>query len=211
MGRFTDWTGKKFGQLTVVRISGKDKWGKNLWLCICDCDNSTLLTSSQFTKGHTKSCGCLKKSGDNRVIHGHFRNRKTSPTYNSWSHMLQRCTNPNNKDYHLYGGRGIAVCQRWRMFANFLEDMGMAPSNFQIDRINNDKGYDKHNCRWATRKQNCRNRRTNRLITLGETTMCLEDWAEHLGIHTGTLRRRIDKYNWSLEKALTTPPRRAKP
>lgn len=86
--------------------------------------------------------------------------KKTSGEYNSWHGMIQRCTNPNDKSYKHYGGRGIAVCQRWRTYSNFLADMGHKPSpKHTIDRIDGDKNYEPGNCRWATQIEQIINRK----------------------------------------------------
>lgn len=121
--------------------------------------------------------------------------------------MIQRCTNPNDKRYKNYGGRGITVCKRWRnSFEKFLEDMGEPPTKeHSIDRINNNGNYCKSNCRWVTRKEQNRNKRNNRLITYKGKTQCLIEWAEEYNINYDTLWCRIYKYGWPIEKALTTP------
>lgn len=99
--------------------------------------------------------------------HGHASSvngkRTLSPTYQSWQHMVHRCTNPSNSAFHCYGGRGIGVCDRWRTFENFLADMGERPPGLTLDRIDNSKGYEPGNCRWATKRAQSFNRRTNRL------------------------------------------------
>lgn len=136
--------------------------------------------------------------------HGHSRKGKWSRTYNSWVHMIQRCTNPNNKDYHFYGGRGINVCKRWMgSFENFLEDMGEALPELQLDRSNNDRGYCKSNCRWATRKQQQRNKHNNRLETYNGKIQCIAAWVEETGISRQVILWRLNN-GWSTEKALTT-------
>lgn len=135
--------------------------------------------------------------------HGHSTSIKISQTYKSWDAMRQRCNNKNNPKYNIYGGRGITVCEQWKQFINFLNDMGEAPKGYQIDRINNDKGYYKRNCRWRTPKQQARNRSNNRLITHDGKTQCLSEWAEETGINRETISSRI-KRGLSIKESLTT-------
>ena len=117
--------------------------------------------------------------------------------------MIQRCINPNDKKYPLYGSRGIRVCKQWEKFENFLKDMGECPSGYSIDRTDNNKGYNKENCRWATPKEQARNRRNNHMISYNEKTQCLAAWTEETGIASSLISWRI-KNGWSTEKALTT-------
>ena len=123
--------------------------------------------------------------------------------YKIWIHIIGRCTNPNDKDYPRYGGRGITVSDEWRKFENFYADMGDKPEGMQIDRINNDKGYSRENCRWATPSENSRNRRSARIITFKGISKPLVEWAQELGICSKALRYRLE--TWGIEKALTTP------
>lgn len=126
-----------------------------------------------------------------------------TPTYKVWSCMLERCRNPNNKDYHNYGGRGITVCKRWQeTFTNFLEDMGERPKGLRLDRLNNDLGYFKDNCAWRTAREQAANTRVNHWIEFDGRKMILMDWARELNISESSLLRRLSK--WPLEKALTT-------
>ena len=122
--------------------------------------------------------------------------------------MKDRCLNPNNKKYPIYGGRGILICKRWQSsFYNFLEDMGKVSKGHQIDRVDNSGNYCKSNCRWTTRKQQGRNKRNNCLITFEGRTQCLSAWAEEIDIKMGTLWQRLTR-GWSIEKILTVPTKR---
>lgn len=100
------------------------------------------------------------RRGLNRITHGMRRSGPKPRVYRIWQHMRNRCGNLNNKKYADYGGRWITVCERWQSFAAFYADMGEPPSvKHEIDRIDNDKGYEPSNCRWATHSENSRNRR----------------------------------------------------
>ena len=116
--------------------------------------------------------------------------------------MVRRCHSSRDKDYANYGGRGIRVCERWRIFENFFEDMGERPSDeHSIDRIDNAKGYEPGNVRWATTAEQLRNYSRNVVITLGDKSACLEDWATELGISPMTLKWRLKHH--PVEVALT--------
>ena len=140
------------------------------------------------------------------VQHGHAFAGRQTPTYQCWSHMIQRCTNPKSRDYPRYGGRGITVCERWLTFANFLADMGPVPfPGAQIERGENSLGYFKDNCRWATAKEQARNRRSSRVLTHAGRSQTAAAWAEETGIPQTTISMRIDHYGWEVSRALTTP------
>jgi len=210
MSRFIDLTGKRFGRLKVIKYVGKNKWRNSKWLCRCICGVNTIVTGSDLKNGRTKSCGCLQKEmlAFRSTSHGHLKNKKVTGFYNSWRDMIRRCTNPNNSKYKYYGNRGITICAEWMEFLNFEKDMikDWKPG-LTIERINNDKGYYRDNCRWATPKQQARNTRRNHLETFNDKTQCLAEWAEEYNILYKTLWERLYKCNWSIEKALTTPVR----
>jgi len=126
--------------------------------------------------------------------------------YKSWSCMKTRCTNRKSRvDYMRYGARGISFTARWDSFANFYFDMKDGYSEgLTLDRINNDLGYCKENCRWVDRKVQANNRRSNKLLSFYGKTQTLGQWADELGIKRSTLQMRLWAYKWSVEKALTT-------
>lgn len=125
-------------------------------------------------------------------------------TYLAWLSMRWRCTNRNRRDYVRYGGRGIKVCDRWSHFANFMADMGLRPEGMQLDRVNNDGNYEPSNCRWATPKQQARNRSNNNPITFNGETKTRAEWCEQLGLTKHAIRHRLRK-GWCIEEAVTTP------
>jgi hypothetical protein len=128
-----------------------------------------------------------------------------TPLYNLWQQMKNRCTNPRNKGYAAYGGRGITVCDRWQDFQAFHDDMGERPPGMSLDRIDNDLGYGPDNCRWATRKTQQRNRRNNVILTAFGKSQSVAAWAEEIGMPITTLYARVTAYGWTHEKAIRTP------
>jgi len=130
-----------------------------------------------------------------------------SPIYNVWRAMRQRCLNKTSTNYPNYGGRGISICQRWDEFENFLADMGDRPSGHSLERIDNNGPYAPDNCRWATKRDQQRNRRDVRPLTFQGRTMLMTDWAQAVGIKFNTIQARLDVYGWSVERALSTKPR----
>lgn len=183
------------------------KWGHVIWLCRCICGKESTVYSFSLKNGRTKSCGCFIQ--DVKTKHDHKSNGEITGTYRSWFCMKQRCTNPHNKDYHSYGGRGITVSKEWLEFSNFLRDMGEQPPNKTIDRIDNNKGYCKSNCRWATKGQQARNKRNTRFITYGNIRQSLDDWSKKTGIPKAVIRSRLSR-GWSVQKTLTTAAKRYK-
>lgn len=210
MRRFIDLTGQKFGRLVVIKQVGKSKTGGPLWLCQCICGKEIIVRSSSLKNGHTKSCGCLQKEIVTK--HGQSGRNKTR-TYSIWEHIIQRCTNKNHKAYKNYGGRRITVCKRWSNkkngFINFLKDIGEIPKDKEIDRIDNNKGYNPKNFRLVTHQENNRNKRTNRIIPYNNKKYILVELAEEYNIDPCVLRSRL-KLGWPIKKALITPVKKYK-
>lgn len=203
--RAKDLAGQIFGRLHVISPVGKSRYGNIRWLCECECGNEHVVNAGDFNHGHTKSCGCLRDEVIEACRYKH--GMRHSAIYDVWCGIISRCKNKNLKSYKYYGGRGIKVCNRWRKFENFYDDMGDIPDGKTIDRINNDGDYTPENCQWATRKQQCRNKTNNRMMTYNGKTMCVVEWAEELGIKGKTIYNRLEA-GWPDVKALTTPPKK---
>lgn len=201
--KFKDLSGQTFGLWTVIKRG--NNIGRHVsWLCRCKCGTERDVSSTNLVMGTSISCGCYRVNG---VIGGH-----QSAEYVAYLAMKQRCFNANGKGYHLYGGRGITVCQRWlESFDNFLSDMGRKPSpSHSLDRINPNKNYSPENCRWATKEEQANNRRNNLLLTFDNKTQSAALWAKEKGLNKSCLIYRL-KMGWPVEKAITTPSARATP
>ena len=203
--RSIDLTNKTFGKLTAIGPVHKNKNNRIVWLCSCSCGNNCTAVSSDLIHGDTKSCGC-SSSRSTIGVRSTTHELGGTPEHYAWSGMKSRCNNPNNPKYKSYNGRGISVCSRWATFENFLSDMGKKPSpSHSIDRINNDGPYSPENCRWASPRQQSNNTRKNVTITHNNETLTIAQWARKTGLRYATLRDRIYKNHWAIEKALTTP------
>lgn len=197
-------------RLTVLSRERRD--GRTYCRCICECGNECEVESGNLRSGHTKSCGCLQLEvvRATNATHGHTRGGKYSRAYTAWLGMRNRCYNRKSTDYPDYGGRGISVCDRWReSFENFFADMGQPPPWTSIDRIDNARGYEPGNCRWATATEQGRNKRNNVRLAFRGRTQTMTEWAAELGIPMKRIHARL-KRGWSAERALTTVPTRSR-
>lgn len=200
-----DITGEKHNRLTVISHAGKNSNRDSLWNCKCDCGNSVVASTYSLRSGHTKSCGCFKKERAAELIkersikHG----MKGTLSYVTWEGIIKRCFNVNRPNYKDYGGRGISACDKWLSFEGFFEDMGDRPSaDHSIERIDNDKGYYKENCKWALPREQSRNQRPQKRSTTGIRGVC---WKKQNGkyqarITTSRGRIHLGYFN-SLEQA----------
>lgn len=132
--------------------------------------------------------------------------KRDTKIYQCWHNMKSRCTNKKHPQYKHYGGRGIFVCKEWVSFRNFFSDMGDRPEGMTLERKDNNKGYSKDNCKWATAKEQANNRRSNRLIPFNGKRLSLSEWAKNLCIDKSALRLRLKK--WTVERALTESSKR---
>ena len=209
--KFSDLTGQKFNRWTVVGLSDKRADGnRRFWLCVCECGNEGCVRESFLTHGRSRSCGCLRSETTIRRFtkHGQRATWNKNSVWRIWCNMIQRCCNPRNAAFANYGGRGISVCEAWMTsIESFVSDMGPRPSpKHSIERINNEGNYEPSNCRWATFHEQCRNKRTNRILTLDGEYKVLVDWAASVGMSRSVLECRL-RAGLSLKEALSAAPR----
>jgi len=189
-----DLIGQKIGLLTVHKSLGKRG---SRWMCKCDCGNERILYTSDLIKRHNVSCGCF--AGKQTRIHGCASDGKRHRIYRIWDGMSKRCNNKNDERYYRYGGRGIKLL--WKSFNDFKSDMlasyerhvmKYGEKQTTIDRIDNDGHYCKENCRWATAKEQARNRSTqNVYITFRGRKMIAKDFAEKINVPWSTVYKRV--------------------
>jgi len=190
--------GERFGKLLVLRFAYRTAKSEAYYHVRCDCGDE-LQVAQKHLRGGVRSCRAC-----GRTTHGMVK----APEYSVWHNMRRRCAEPSSASYAYYGARGIAVCERWASFENFFADMGPRPSpEHTIDRKDSGGNYEPGNCRWATRGEQARNRSDNRLLTFGDETLCLSDWATRLGIAPDTIDGRLRR-GWPVERAVTEPPHR---
>lgn len=190
--------GLSFNLLTVISHEGT----KDRLVCRCACGNTKTARLSHLRAGTVKSCGCLLKTRP-KEVHGTYLASKTLE-YKTWDSMIRRCHQADHYAFPNYGARGITVCDRWRGpegFGNFLDDMGPKHAGASLDRVDNNLGYSKENCRWTDMRVQSNNRRGNILFTSCGQTRTLADWSRVTGISDNTMRERL-KRGWSMDDAI---------
>ena len=204
--RAIDRTGQTYGKLTVIkRLENHETPNGPVtrWLVRCECGTEKAVQGPSLAKTAngkqgTKSCGkCGPKEWSK--THGMAGAR----IYRLWNNMLQRCSNPKLDAYPYYGGRGIEVCERWKTFENFYEDMGDPPVSFTLDRTDNAKGYSKDNCRWVNRKTQGNNRRSNVILEHNGERRTIAEWGDLTGLGRHLISHRLRR-GWTVGQALTT-------
>jgi len=185
---------KRFGRLLFIDLAGfEERSGRrrSLWKMQCDCGKQVVRASNSVRSGNTQSCGCL--GNETRASSTRTHGKTGSPTYISWAAMIARCTNPKATKYEAYGAKGVFVCAPWlRSFEQFVADVGERPPGTTIDRIDNSKGYEPGNVRWATPRQQSENRSNVNLVTAFGETLCLAEWERKTGVARSTIRKRIN-------------------
>lgn len=190
--------GYKSGRLTVIGLhstSDPKKLSQHFHECVCECGTRTVLRRQELLIRRITGCRHCPKG----VTHGMSKR----PEYRAWADMKQRCS-PEFHQSRDYSERGISVCPQWEQFESFFQDVGKMPTpQHTLERVDNNKGYEPGNVRWATRTEQMRNTRRNVWLTFDGRSMCLQDWATHLGIKSCSLIKRLKK--WSLDRALSEP------
>lgn len=200
---FQDLVGRTFGRLTVTRLLEKTRKGAR-WLCLCQCGATHSVYAGHLHNGSTQSCGCLRREVTSARYrkHGEGLAGRRTPEYQAWAGMLDRC-----RPGGVYYPR-IPVCDQWQDYSTFLADMGRRPSpKHSIDRIDNDKGYEPGNCRWATIDVQSRNKRNNIFLEHNGERLCVKDWSRRLGVAREAIMYRLRR-GWSVEQVLTVPFKR---
>lgn len=198
--------GERFGRLIVIRQAPSSRTSRDRRVhCTCDCGKSKDFRLSDLRNGKTRSCGCLSRETASKRCKTH--GRSGTPLYQVWGSMVERCSVPTCSAYARYGGRGIHVCKKWLKFENFLSDMGERPEGgvrYTLERKDNNRGYSKSNCKWATHADQSNNRSVNVRIEFDGRTQNLNQWCRELGISMGAMIHRI-RAGWGIEEAFTTP------
>jgi len=202
---------RNFGRWIVIAETLSRKTGNSIekcFVCRCSCGTERIVTGRSLRRGKSNSCGCLrneriKQYATNNIKHGYSITGRISRIYRIWLNINTRCNNPHSPAYKNYGFRGIKVCIYWRTFKNFLADMGDPPTQkHSIDRIDNNKGYYKNNCRWATPKEQANNTKSNHIVEYKGQSKTLSQWADFFKINYKLLYDRITKLHWPFEKAI---------
>ena len=202
--------GQRFGRLVVIAPAARVGIKRDArWLCRCDCGAEKAVGAACLKSGRARSCSCLRRevTAKRMTVHGDSRVGKREPLYGVWAGILRRCNNPHDGTYERYGARGIRVCERWLSYENFKADMGPTyRRGLSIERNDNNGNYQPENCRWATRKEQCRNRRSSFFIEYRGERRTVVEWGEILGVRWARIHARI-KAGWPVERAMTQPPR----
>lgn len=190
MGEIIDMVGKRIGRLRVIRLSSKRAKNRHAqWHCICDCGTEKIISAGDLRSGNIQSCGCyhLEVIKKIHLTHGKSQTR----IYKQWQDAKKRVTDPNGQYWHIYGGRGISMSERWMdSFEAFFDDMGECPPGMMLERIDNDGNYEPGNCKWATMKEQANNTRRNVHVSYLGEKLTMQQYCELKGLNYGLFRYR---------------------
>lgn len=208
-----DLTGRKFGRLTAIEFSHKER-NRIYWKCRCDCGNEVTIRSDGLKTGHANSCGCYNKEVLRNAKWNETHGKSKSKIYEIWCNMKNRCYSPNTDEYQNYGSRGIMICSEWlgeHGAENFIKwalengyDENIEFGKRTIDRIDVNGDYCPENCKWPTMKEQGNNKRNNRYITHNGETKTLTQWCEYYKLPYHTIKARIYR-GWDIEDAFFIP------
>ena len=188
MGKIKDITGQMFGRATALHPCGI-KGHRLLWNCKCSCGQTFVASGVDLRSGNTKSCGCYAKDRTSQAstTHGVSRSGALTGAYRSWRSMRQRCDDPGATSYGRYGARGISYCESWRIFENFLADMGDRPNGHSLERIDPNGNYEPSNCKWVPHEKQAENTRHTVRVRLDGEVLHQAEAARRLGVHPARL------------------------
>lgn len=208
--------GSRFGRLVVVSLRPATRnRGLGLGTLRCDCGEVVEKPMRYVVTSVIRSCGCLAREWSSTLGREHgvhaleptiSHGQTNTPEHDAWLAIRKRCNPERAEEHPGYAGRGITICERWQAsFEAFLQDMGKRPGpEYSIDRIDNNGNYEPGNCRWAVRKTQQRNMRSNRLVEFRGETKTVAEWVEILDLNRGAVSERL-RQGWSVERALSTP------
>lgn len=214
MSKREDLLGKRFGRLIVVEFYGTDNGCHALWLCKCDCGNTTIARGYDLKGGKIISCGCFWKERLVECNTTHNLSKTHRKLYGEYHNMIKRCYDDNCKNYSDYGARGIKVCDEWRNdIRSFYNDVSVLEhfeeDGYSLDRINNDGDYTPNNVKWSTIKEQNLNKRNTLKVEYNGETRTLKEWSEIFGIPYNVFYQRVRRTEGDLEKAAAINPKRS--
>ena len=202
-----DIIGKKFGKLTVIRLAEIkiiNNRKRTFYECKCECGNIVIRNKDKLKEGRMSSCGCYP-TGKMLAKHGLWS--YDNKLYGVWQTMKARCFRKTCQKYKDYGARNITVCEEWKNDFKAFNDWAITngyKEGLTIERIDVNGNYEPSNCKWITREEQAKNKRSNIFIEFNNETHCLKEWARILNLNYKALHSRL-KNGWSVEKAFSTP------
>lgn len=198
-----DLTGRKYGRWTVIR-KAESTDGRSWFFCQCECGTERNVRGQRLINGGSQSCGCGQKEAVKKCKQRH--GESFTKLHSVWCAIKTRCYNSENPNYKRYGARGIRVCKEWmESYEEFAKFVGQPPTaQHSLERIDNNGNYEPGNVRWATKKEQARNRRTNRIVDINGERHCLAEWLEEKGLHKSTFEGRIRR-GWNEQDAILEP------